>query len=122
MVRDKVKVTIYRFTGKQLFFTVPDSYCEECDLTIRLVKQIAFELDEDEDKVEVVVKPWFNYLLEALFKGGWHPPIVMVDGERVSQGVVPDAEVLRKRIMAALDEKRLIHDPLKTVQEVRDAL
>lgn len=116
MVRDKVKVTIYRFTGRQLFFTVPERYCEECDLTIRLVKQIAFELDED--KVEVVVKPWFNYLLEALFKGGWHPPVVMVDGKRVSQGVIPDAEVLRKRIMAALDKKRRIHDQFKTVQEV----
>ena len=116
MPQDRVRVTVYRFTGKQLFFTVPESYCEECDLTIRLVKRIASELGED--RVEVVVKPWFNYLLEALFKGGWHPPVVTVDGERVSQGVVPDAEMLSNRIRAALDEKRPIHDPVKTVQEV----
>ena len=100
MAEERVRVTVYRFTGKQLFFTVPESYCEECDLTIRLVKRIASEFGED--RVEVVVKPWFNYLLEALFKKGWHPPVVTVDGKRVSQGVVPDAEVLRNQIMAAM--------------------
>ena len=101
MPQDKVRVTVYRFTGKQLFFTVPQRYCEECDLTIHLVKQIASELGED--RVEVDVKPWFNYLPQALLKGAWHPPVVLVNGEVVSQGVVPDAEKLRESIMSALD-------------------
>ena len=117
MSQDKVTVTIYRFTGRQLFFTIPQKYCEECDLTIRLVKQIASEVGEE--KVEVVVKPWFNYLPEALLRGVWHPPAVLVDGQRVSQGVVPDAEVVRQRIIAALGERRRTRDSANTAREVK---
>ena len=100
MMREKVLVTLYRFTGKQLFFTVPQKYCEECDLTIHLVKQIASEFGED--RVYVDVKPWFNYLPQALLKGAWHPPAVLVNGKLISQGVVPDAGKLRERITMAL--------------------
>ncbi len=117
MSQDKVRVTIYRFTGRQLFFTIPQSYCEECDLTIRLVKQIASEVGEE--KVEVVVKPWFNYLPEALLRGAWHPPVVLVDGRWVSQGVVPDAEVVRQKIIAALGERRRTHDSANIAREVK---
>ena len=111
MSRGKVRVTIYRFTGRQLFFSIPERYCEECDLTIHLVKQIAAELGEE--RVEVIVKPWFNYLPLALLEGAWHPPAVFVDGERVSQGVVPNAEVVRQRIVAALNARRDTRDSLK---------
>ena len=117
MSEEKVRVTIYRFTGRQLFFTIPQRYCEECDLTIRLVNRIASEIGEDQ--VEVVVKPWFNYLPEALFRRAWHPPVVFVEGQRVSQGTVPDAEEVRQRIKAALDAKQRIHDSANAVREVK---
>ena len=108
MSAGKVRVTIYRFAGKQLFFTIPQRFCEECDLTIHLVNQIVAELGEKQ--VELVVKPWLNYLPEALIQGAWHPPAVFVDGKRVSQGVVPKAGVVRERILAALSTRSRIHD------------
>jgi hypothetical protein len=40
-------------------------------------------------------------VVEALLKGGWHAPVVTIDGRVFSQGVVPDPERLR----AALQEE-----------------
>ena len=37
-------VTVYPMTGRQLFFNVPHAVCEECDLTVRLVKRVASDL------------------------------------------------------------------------------
>lgn len=84
-------VTVYPITGKQLFFRVPHSWCEECQLSIRAVRDVAADLDH----VEVRVRPWFNHLLSALRRGGWHAPVITIDGELFSQGIVPDGDVLR---------------------------
>ncbi len=90
-------VTVYPMTGRQLFFNVPHSVCEECDLTVRLVKRVASDLPH----VEVRIKPWFNHLFDALRRGGWHPPVVTIDGKVSSQGVVPEEEVLRRALAGA---------------------
>ena len=90
-------VTVYPMTGRQLFFNVPHSVCEECDLTVRLVKRVASDLP----RVEVRIKPWFNHLFDALRRGGWHPPVVTIDGKVSSQGVVPDEEGLRRTLAGA---------------------
>jgi len=37
----KVNVVIYKMTGKQFFFNVPESMCEECDLSVERVKSTA---------------------------------------------------------------------------------
>jgi hypothetical protein len=84
-------VTVYPMTGRQLFFTVPHRVCEECDLTLRLVRRVA----EDLPHVEVRVKPWFNHLFDALRRRGWHPPVVTIDGRIFTQGIVPDEAALR---------------------------
>lgn len=88
-------VTVYPMTGRQLFFNVPHSFCEECDLTVRLVKRVAAEIPH----VEVRIKPWFNNLFDALCRGGWHPPVVTINGKVSSQGVVPDEDNLRKALL-----------------------
>ena len=90
-------VTVYPITGRQLFFTIPHSWCEECDLTSRLVSRVL----EDFNDVELRIKPWWNHLFDALRRGGWHAPVVTVDGRLFSQGVVPDADELR----AALSDR-----------------
>ena len=92
-------ITVYPITGRQLFFRVPQSWCEECDLTIRLVRSVVDDLDGDFD---VRVKPWFNHLFDALRRGGWHAPVVTIDGRIFSQGVVPDEGKLREAIGAAV--------------------
>ena len=90
-------VTVYPMTGRQLFFTVPHAVCKECDLTVRLVQRVAADLPE----VEVRIKPWFNHLFDALRRGGWHPPVVTIDGKITTQGVVPDEAELRDALARA---------------------
>ena len=90
-------VTVYPMTGRQLFFTVPHAVCEECDLTVRLVQRVAADLPE----VEVRIKPWFNHLFDALRRGGWHPPVVTINGKISTQGVVPDEAELRDALANA---------------------
>ena len=91
-------VTVYPITGRQLGpLSIPHRLCEECDLTIRQVRRVVTELDRDD--IEVEIKPWLRHAIEALRRGGWHAPVVTIDGRVFSQGVVPDAAELR----AALD-------------------
>jgi hypothetical protein len=87
-------VTIYPITGRQLGpLSVPHRFCEECDLTIARVRQVVAELARED--IEVKVKPWLRHVFDALRRGGWHAPVVTIDGRMFSQGVVPDAEELR---------------------------
>ena len=90
-------VTVYPMTGRQLFFNVPHKICEECDLTVRLVQRVAAELPH----VEVRIRPWFNHVFDALRRGGWHPPVVTINGKVATQGVVPDEERLRHALEGA---------------------
>ena len=92
-------VTVYPMTGRQLFFRVPHAICEECDLTVRLVQRVAADLPH----VEVRIKPWFNNLFDALRRGGWHPPVVTVNGRITTQGIVPDEERLRRALARTED-------------------
>ena len=88
-------VTVYPMTGRQLFFNVPHAICEECDLTVHLVQRVALDLPH----VEVRIKPWFSHLFDALRRGGWHPPVVTINGRVSFQGVVPDEDMLRRDLV-----------------------
>jgi hypothetical protein len=92
-----LEIAIYPIAGKQLWFHVPDSFCRECDLTIRTVEEVVGGLD-DPSQVRVRVRPWLRHLPEAIRRGGWHPPVVSINGKLFSQGVVPDADALRQKI------------------------
>ena len=92
----KRQVTVYPIAGRQLFFRVPDSWCEECDLTVRMVSRVAGELGH----VELSIKPWINHIFDALRRGGWHAPVVTIDGKVFTQGVVPDETELRRALGA----------------------
>ena len=99
-----VTITVFPITGRQLFFTVPERWCEECDLTIRVVKQVVSELDDSSD-IRVRIRPWINYLPFALIRGGWHPPVVTINKERFSQGTVPDAKALLAALAQHLEKR-----------------
>lgn len=95
-----VHILIYKITGNQLFFNVPESVCEECDLTVNLAQKA---LDEIGDKrISLEVKPWMNKVISSLLKGGWHPPVLLINGKIFSQGVVPDGQKLKKAILDEL--------------------
>lgn len=92
-----VTIKIYRISGDQLFFNIPSKWCEECDLSVSIAKKVANEIGNN--KVKIVVKPWINNLLEILPKGGWHPPVVLVNDKIISQGVVPNLDFLKEKVM-----------------------
>ncbi|MEK0326586.1 MAG: hypothetical protein QQN63_12885 [Nitrosopumilus sp.] len=56
--------------------------------------------------IKLTVKPWLDNIFRILLKGGWHPPVVLVDGKRISQGVVPSDSLLTKAIVDSSDRKR----------------
>ena len=103
----RVEIVVYRFTGRQFFFEVPQKWCEECDLTIRLVREVLRELDLEHDRrVRLTIKPWMANVLESLASGGWHPPVVTINDQTFSQGVVPDRAKLKNLL------RRLLSLPL----------
>jgi len=97
-----VTITVFPITGRQLFFTIPERWCAECDLTVHIANGVA---DRHPGRVRVEVKPWLGHLGSALRRGGWHPPVVLVEGRRVSQGVVPDPDALDAAVLEALSRQ-----------------
>ena len=87
-------VTVYPMTGRQLGVNVPHAVCEECDLTVRLVQRVTADIPN----VEVHVKPWFNNIFDALHRGGWHPPVVTINGKIATQGIVPNEARFRRAL------------------------
>ncbi len=103
-----VNVLVYRITGKQLFFNVDESFCEECDIIIRHIIELSERMPDI--NIKLTVKPWLDNIFRVLLKGGWHPPVVLVGGKRISQGVVPSDDQLTKAIInaAAIERSRRI--------------
>lgn len=100
-ISSPVTVTIYRVTGQQLFFRVAKPVCEACDLTVSAAIRAIHELDGIEARL--IVRPWLNYLPLALMQGALHPPVLLVNGEVVSQGFVPTVEGVKTAIILAAE-------------------
>ncbi len=93
----QIKITIFRITGRQLFFKVPERICKECDATAAIVKSVIQELGIAHH-TNLAVKPWINNLISCLAHGSWHPPIVTINGKRFSQGHVLDPLKLKNHL------------------------
>lgn len=102
---NKVEIKIYRFTGKQLFFTIPEFVCHECDMVVRLVNKVVEKIESE--SVSVQVYPWINNMLSSLKKGGWHPPVIMINGKVFSQGIVPDEQEFKKEILKEIQKAKV---------------
>jgi hypothetical protein len=112
-----IEIIIYRITGKQFFFNVADAMCEECELTVGLTKKVLLELGvgKGDARVTLTVKPWVEYSVEALRKGGWHAPVLLIDGKIFSQGIVPNKPKLKEY----LEEKLSHFAPAENVEAQR---
>lgn len=87
-------ITIYRFTGNQGLLSIPKKWCEECDFLVRTVKKTINDLGI-ESKTQLTIKPWFLWWWQSLLKYmAWHAPILIINGKLISQGEVPNKEVL----------------------------
>ena len=98
-----VKITFYRFAGSFGPFKVKIP-CGECSLTDDIIEDtLATELAGI--PVEVETFDWLDVFWRPLKKGGWHAPIVMVDGQRISQGNALNRGVLTQAVVTAFAKK-----------------
>ena len=101
----KEDVIVYYIVGRQLGpLSVPASWCEECDLTMRAVSDVLQEVDCG-GRLRFAARPWLRHAFSALITGGWHPPVVLVGGKVFSQGIVPDRNALRQRLAKLLEDR-----------------
>lgn len=94
----EILIEIYVVTGFHGFLNIPESFCKECNMFYQAAKQAAQSTDSE---IEISVKSYWTRFLRPLIKGGYHPPVMLVNGELVAQGYdVPDEE----RILYHIEE------------------
>jgi len=94
-----VKIHLYRWAGKWGPFKVSIP-CGECSLTVDVIEDT---LGKELEGIPVALEThdWLSNWWKPLPKGGWHAPIVMVEGKLVSQGHALNRGVLTEAIVAA---------------------
>ena len=94
-----VTITLYRWAGAWGPFKVSIP-CGECSLTLDVINDtLARELEGI--PVTVDVREWLSEWWRPLPKGGWHAPIVIVEGRLVSQGHALNRGVLTEAVIDA---------------------
>jgi hypothetical protein len=104
-MNDSVKITVYRWAGKKWFLRIQGE-CIECDLTVSQVRTVVAR--NSTWPIEWEIKPWLTHLWESLRRGGWHPPVVLVDGKLVRQGTIPTLAELQAAVHRAFEAKRIV--------------
>lgn len=101
-MKDLVKITVYRWADKKWFLRIKGE-CVECDLTVSQVRVLVAR--NPNWPIESEIKPWLTHLWESLRRGGWHPPVVLVDGKLVRQGTIPTLAELQAAVCRAFEAK-----------------
>jgi glutaredoxin len=101
-----VQVVLYRWAGAWGPFKV-NIPCGECSLTLDVISD-TFETELAGVPVELNVREWLTEWWKPLTKGGWHAPIVMVEGRIVSQGHALNRGVLTEAIIDAHAKRSLV--------------
>ncbi len=99
MTSTPVQLTLYRWAGSWGPFSVKIP-CGECSLTLDVIKD-TLENELAGVPVQLEIREWLSEWWRPLMAGGWHAPIVMVDGKVVSQGHALNRGVLTEAIIAA---------------------
>ncbi len=94
-----VEVTLYRWAGAWGPWKV-NIPCGECSLTLDVIND-TFSTELAGVPVELDVREWLSEWWRPLPKGGWHAPIVLVEGRIVSQGHALNRGVLCEAIIDA---------------------
>lgn len=96
-----VEVIVYVVTGDHGGLRIPESFCRECHLFTHAADVAAARVDAD---VRVSVRSWWTHLPFALRHGGYHAPVMVVGGTRLSQGYdVPTPEDVVAAIEGAVE-------------------
>ena len=94
-----VRVTLYRWAGRWGPFSVKIP-CGECSLTVDVLND-AFARELEGIPVELDTREWLSEWWRPLRAGGWHAPIVMVEGRVVSQGHALNRGLLTEAVIEA---------------------
>jgi glutaredoxin len=97
MSNASINITVYRWAGAWGPFkvTIP---CGECSLTKDVILDTV-ENELDGVAVELDMRDWLTEWWRPLLKGGWHAPIVLVEGKIVSQGAALNRGVLTQAVI-----------------------
>ncbi|MEO1719255.1 MAG: glutaredoxin [Pseudomonadota bacterium] len=94
-----IRVTLYRWAGKWGPFKV-NIPCGECTLTGDILRD-TFETDLAGIPVILEVKDWLTNWPQAMRRGGWHAPIVLVEDKIIGQGHALNRGVLAEAVIQA---------------------
>jgi glutaredoxin len=92
-----IRITVYRWAGAWGPFKVSIP-CGECTLT----KDVILDTMNNElaaIPVDLDIRDWLTEWWKPLPKGGWHAPIVMVEGEIIGQGGALNRGVLTQAVI-----------------------
>ncbi|MBU2532438.1 MAG: glutaredoxin [Alphaproteobacteria bacterium] len=94
-----VKILLYRWAGKWGPFKV-NIPCGECTITGDIIRDT---IENELAGIPVVLetRDWLSHWWRAMLKGGWHAPVVMVDGKVIAQGAALNRGVLAEQVVKA---------------------
>lgn len=94
---DAIKITVFRWAGSWGPFkvTIP---CGECSLTKDVILDTMYR-ELNGIPVTLDLRDWLSEWWRPLLKGGWHAPIVMVEGKIISQGSALNRGVLTQAVV-----------------------
>ena len=94
-----VNITVFRWAGAWGPFKVSIP-CGECALTHDII-QDCIETELAGIEVQLDLRDWLSEWWKPLAKGGWHAPIVLVNGKVISQGLALNRGVLTQAVIEA---------------------
>lgn len=97
MLAPRVQIKLFRWAGSWGPFRIKIP-CGECALTKDVI-QDTLKNELDGIPVELEIRDWLSEWWRALAKGGWHAPIVMVEGKVISQGSALNRGVLTEAVI-----------------------
>ena len=99
MSTNPVKISLFKWAGKWGPFKVSIP-CGECSLTVDVINDT---IERELDGIPVVLETheWLSNWWKPLRHGGWHAPIVIVEGKLVSQGHALNRGLLTEAVIAA---------------------
>ena len=96
-MNNPVNITVFRWAGEWGPFKV-NIPCGECALTKDII-QDCIDTDLAGIDVELDMRDWLTEWWKPLPKGGWHAPIVLVNGRIISQGAALNRGVLTQSVI-----------------------
>lgn len=101
--KQPVRITLFKWGGHWGPFKV-NIPCGECALTRDVIRD-TFKVELKGIPVELDEREWLTEWWKPLPKGGWHAPIVIVEGRLVSQGHALNRGLLTEAVIAAHAER-----------------